>query len=390
MDVPGQALTTSPSANGRFRLALPAGLWAVTVPTWVNGKLSYRAHAIPVAGGRTSTFRVDLRAGQQPPPFRIAAEGWKTGGEFPSETGPGYDGLMIHGLLQAFDKSCGKVNSPTQQAAVVENRDGRVFKAVLNEIKLGMSRYADAEFRAMAKRAVANLKVWAPTHKVSGSITSTTTNGVRTDTATVRLVNLKTGQTEWQNTYSKDGDDSFWADVPDTAGQDIANHLCGLPAGLHISATAKVRAEDDDASGTADLKIDYDVWSRPDEPTLYWVDAPASWSITNPTLTAKGTCPKVSTGTSAPTEAVFVGQGAAAINDATPRVVKVFIGSTVTTNWQETTPPDECTNGGSLLLIFNVLNLSVPLGGTASAKGSTVPGVTYDITATVTPLSKRP
>jgi len=390
MDVPGDVRSVVPAANGSFRLTLPTGLWAVTKPTWVNGQVSYVGHAVPVTGGGTTAFRSSLRTGAHVAPFRVTTEGWTTGGEFPSETGPGYEDLMAIGLLDAFNKSCGAIDSPAQEAAVVANREGRVFKAIQTEIKLGRSRYADAQARAMAKSAVTKLQAWAPTHKVSGSISSTTTNGVRTDTATVRLVNLKTGRTDWQNTYSKDDDNGFWSDVADTAGADIANALCGVPPGLHISATAEVRGEDEDAAATASLTAEYDVWSRPGEPTNYEVESPVTWTITNSTFTGKGACPKVAGPPQNMTTSVSVGQGAAVISDEKPRMVKVFIASTVQVDWRKTPPPDECTGDGSLLLLFNALNLTVPLNGSASAKGSTMPGVTYDIAAKVTPLTKRP
>lgn len=387
MDVPGQVASVTASPSGAFRLSLPPGLWSVNVPTWSGGRLSYRGHAIPVASGRQAAFRGSERAGSQPPPYRIAAEGWSTGGEFPSEVGPGFEGLMIHGAIQALSKTCG--DPRTADAVVVENRDGAAHKGVLREIRLGLSRYASPQFRAEARQALRNQKAWAPTHKIKGTISTTTTNGVSTHTATVRLVNLTTGRTEWQQTYSASNDNSFWANVTDIAGQDLATRLCGPPQGLHIAATATVRGEDADASGTARLKVEYDVWSRPDEPYLYWVDAPVTWTVTGSTFAGMGDCPKVSTGTASTTESVFVGQGAAALNRS-DRSVNVFIGSSVATTWQETTPPDECTAQGSLFLLFNVVDLAVPLGGTATATGSTHPGVTYDITASVTPIVSRP
>jgi hypothetical protein len=153
-------------------------------------------------------------------------------------------------------------------------------------------------------------------------------------------------------------------------------------------ATASLRAEDDDASRTARLTIDDDVWGLPREPTISQVATPATRRVEDSSLTGKGACPKVATGTASPTESAFVGQGNAVLNEGTQPKIRVHLGSTVTTNGQETTPPDEWAYAGSLLPILRVLNLSVPLAGTGSATGLTVPGPTYDTTATVTPLSR--
>ena len=216
LDQPGMVVATTPTAGASYRLRVPAGLWAVQSPRWVKGQLTNALAAVPVAGGRTSTVRAETK----PPAVRLASAAWTSSGLAEPEVTGGIADLLASELANATG-TCTTASGERGMASVVD-RDSRAFREVLKEIRLGESRYASPEFRAMAKRARANMSAWAPTHRLTGTVTA---SGGRL-TATARVVNAKTGKTEWTKTYTgPDTGDGFFS-LFDTMASDAVTALC--------------------------------------------------------------------------------------------------------------------------------------------------------------------
>jgi hypothetical protein len=386
LDSPGDNRSTVANGAGAFRLSVPAGLWLVRTPTWKNGHLGFQTRVVPVAGGKSYALRASVRAGGQIPPVRIAATPWTINGSFDPYLGRGLGSLVGGETVRQADKACG--SWPGRSVAIVEAHEGSAWQGILREIKLGVSKYATPEFRALARKALVATTTWAPTHKLTGTATQSIVNGVDTYTFDARMVNAGTGEVEWQKTYTTPVTEDVFKTL-DQISVDALGHFCSIPEGLHISTTATVNGSDDDASASAVLQADYDVWQRPGEETNYQASADVFWKVVSSTFSGKETsCQQKLVEIANLLPGWTATAGAAVISPNPPHTVRVFIGGGVGASWVDVSPPDECTNTGTVPLVFNVGNLTVPLGGTGSASGPGVPGVTYTIKATVTPLSR--
>ena len=177
---------TLPAAGGSFSARVPAGIWAVLTTTYRGGRVSgkvrlYKAttrKAVPIGSGRT--VRVAARKVPRPgagvplvsvAPLTVAGLG-------------DLSDLVIVDILQAAEKGPCKVH-------VVEDRSGKMWHALMAEVKLRASRYIDPkDYRSVAD-SMAILRAWKPTFRVTGTLTMDAGENV---SGTLRLVDLKTGQ----------------------------------------------------------------------------------------------------------------------------------------------------------------------------------------------------
>ncbi|MBK9738765.1 MAG: hypothetical protein IPO93_04495 [Actinobacteria bacterium] len=277
LDQPGDVRTVDPSPGATYRLKVPAGLWAVQTPRWVNGVLDPASQVVPVAGGRTVAVRARADA---PPPIRISAAEWTSSGLAEPEITGGIGDLMINDLVTGAEKC--NTASGGRGVAVVEDRQGHRWRDVLREIKLGMSRYADPEFRAMAKRATVNIKAWAPTHRLVGHMSQSGD----TFTATASLVNTKTGKTQWTKTYTVPATGDGFFGLSDTLPADVMRELCKPVAPLRVTITGRLTLASAPVNASADVALQYDAAPIKGDETNFSPTEPATWQVSSTAATA--------------------------------------------------------------------------------------------------------
>lgn len=388
LDVAGPAASTVANAAGRYRLRLPVGLWAVTAPSWTSGQLAYVTKVVPVGAGKSTVLRSRPAETLAAAPIRLTSGPWQAAGAFPDDlnaqvVSSAYQNLAAVDLFSALDSAC---SASRPEAVVVEFRGpGGRFADIMREVKLGLSKYANAEFRAMAKKALRSLKANAPTHTVTGDVTFTDVGGQVIQTVTARVTEDKTGLVTWQKEYSGPADADFYFTATEEVGRDLAKDLCrkdtgAYPKVMHVVATATVTGSDDSVSGSVKATAEWDVKARAGEPTNYEATAPVVWTIMSSNVTSKGTCGVSGTGVDQP--GAGVASSGAAIDDA--KRVRLVVASVFQVGWRETQPPSSCNDSGVLGLVLSASALTVPLGGTGTSSGTSIPGTTFTITAEVT------
>jgi hypothetical protein len=383
LDAPGDARAQTPGAARTFRLAVPPGLWAVLTPAWVAHKLTSKVTVVPVPSGKTIPVRSVLR-GRTPPDNRVSVTPFTVTVPGAEEMRKGMSDMVGAGLVDPVLSKC-KDSAGQATGAVVLDRGDKYFKALLAELRLGRSHFAAPEGRAQARSALANLPKWAPNYTATGTVTSIAgLGGATTTSVTAKVLHSGSGQTAWEKTYTSDSTKDLY-DLAGEIASDISDELCAkAPPVLHVSLTGTFTGSDAKASATAVVAAEYDVNQRPGDLFNYASPSPVSWTILSSSVTSNDDCPKISTGPRNATPFLTPTTGAATITRKDPRIVTLYLSSSVVAPWVETKPPVKCTGGGAVGMLFAGLMLPVPLGGTQTVTGATMPSGTYTLTATVT------
>jgi hypothetical protein len=153
--------------TGAYSVKVSPGLYAVVMSGWAKGKIAEVARLALVKSGKTTKVRkldgalvhsaatdvpsVRLSVGQITPPSDV------------SYLKSGLADLAIADTNFAAVEKCSKLR-------IYEDRKYGRFNDILNEIALGKSRYADAEFRAMSLRAEKLLKIHEPNYRLMGVV----------------------------------------------------------------------------------------------------------------------------------------------------------------------------------------------------------------------------
>lgn len=231
------------SAAGRFRTSVAPGLYALVLDGWVKGKPKSVVRLAVVKGGKTVRV-AGLKAIAAPPPLRLSIGQFRVTDPSLAYLKNAMADLAISDF--PFDRMA------KCKMGLYEDRKYGRFGDILNEIKLGKSRFADPEFRAMALQAEKNIKLHAPTHRVNAVID---TLGDTSAAGTFSLVNLKTGKVEWQQRIEHAGPGA-WADLGKVAMEALVSRLCDAgPFEVTLSAKTDATFATHAASGSLNATV---------------------------------------------------------------------------------------------------------------------------------------
>lgn len=206
------------TARGIYSARVVPGLYAVVLTGWSKGKTTTATRLVRVKSGAVTKVKALKAAGLNataPPSIRLSVGRVRATDPSLSYVKSGFADIAITDApYSRFDKC---------KMGLYEDRKYGRFKDILNEIALGKSRYADAEFRAMATRAEKNLKANAPTVRLNGTIDKA---GTTSSSGTFSMVDLKTGKVIWSERVNA----GHVFDLPGAAIAKAVNRLCSFPA----------------------------------------------------------------------------------------------------------------------------------------------------------------
>ena len=206
------------TARGVYSARVAPGLYGVVLTGWVRGKTTTAVRLVRVKSGVVTKVKALKAAGLNataPPPIRLSVGRIQVTDPSLSYLKNALADVAISDApFSRFDKC---------KMAIVEDRKYGRFKDILNEIALGKSRYADPEFRAMAIRAERNIKLYAPTARLSGTVDKA---GETSSSGVVRLTDMKTGKVIWSERVNA----GHVFDLPGAAMAKAVNRLCSFPA----------------------------------------------------------------------------------------------------------------------------------------------------------------
>lgn len=206
------------TARGIYSARVVPGLYGVVLTGWSKSKTTTATRLVRVKSGAVTKVKALKAAGLNaaaPPSIRLSVGQMRATDPSLSYVKSGFADIAITDApYSRFDKC---------KMGLYEDRKYGHFKDILNEIALGKSRYADAEFRAMATRAEKNLKANAPTVRLNGTIDKA---GTTSSSGKFSMVDLKTGKTIWSERVNA----GHVFDLPGAAIAKAVSRLCSFPA----------------------------------------------------------------------------------------------------------------------------------------------------------------
>ncbi|MCB0905503.1 MAG: hypothetical protein KDB63_00065 [Nocardioidaceae bacterium] len=213
--------------KGAFSTKVAPGMYAVITSAYHANKPVQTVTVRSVKAGRTYSFRGARRA---PQPIRVSV------GQVAAPVGSGADAsyfakgasaMAVTDLVQSV--GCHK------SVGVYEDREFGRFDEVVKELKLQTTKHFPKPTRDQARQSLTNLRRYAPTHRITGSITSISAAGV---SGTWTLTNLASGDVV--TTIDVNAADPFGFSVTGMRG--MADALCKparfVPDQLDITFTA--------------------------------------------------------------------------------------------------------------------------------------------------------
>ena len=204
--------------NGRFNVKVAPGLYGVIITGWVAGRPKSAVRLVRVKSGKVAPVpklkALPAITAEVIPSIRLSVGSIK-----PTDPSLGYlnNALADIGISDApFDRF-----SKCKMGLYEDRKYGR-FNDILREIALGKSRFADPEFRAMAIRAEKNLKRYAPTVRLNGTVDTVAPGDNGPASGNFQLVDLKTGKVIWSERISS----ASFFDLPGAAVSAAVSRLC--------------------------------------------------------------------------------------------------------------------------------------------------------------------
>ena len=183
---------------GTFAQKVPGGLYAVVVTTQTARKQGSSVRILKVPGARAAAadrsalaavaagVRMSVGGVVLTNPAGVAQR-------FPNGSPLYVDSIVVTDMVQ-YDPDC--------EIGVFEDRKFGRFREVVQELKLQTTEAFPASTRALAKRALANLKSYAPQYRLSGSIPAEANSfDLAGGTAHFVLTDTRTGEVLWSMSY---------------------------------------------------------------------------------------------------------------------------------------------------------------------------------------------
>lgn len=206
------------SARGVYSARVAPGLYGVVLTGWVRGRTTTAVRLVRVKSGVVTRVKTLTAAGLNataPPPIRLSVGRIQVTDPSLSYLKNGLADLAIADAPFSRFGAC--------KMAIVEDRKYGRFNDILREIALGKSRYADPQFRALAIQAERNIKLYAPTVRLSGTVDKA---GETSSSGVFRLTDMKTGKVIWSQRVNA----GHVFDLPGAAMAKAVNRLCSFPA----------------------------------------------------------------------------------------------------------------------------------------------------------------
>jgi hypothetical protein len=206
------------SARGVYSARVAPGLYAVVLTGWVRGRTTTAVRLVRVKSGVVTRVKALTAAGLNataPPPIRMSVGRIQL-------TNPSL-AYLKNSLADAAIADAPFSRFGACKMAIVEDRKYGRFNDILKEIALGKSRYADPAFRSLAIQAERNIKLNAPTVRLSGTVDKA---GATSSSGVFRLTDMKTGKVIWTQRVNA----GHVFDLPGAAMAKAVNRLCSFPA----------------------------------------------------------------------------------------------------------------------------------------------------------------